>query len=225
MRAGISTAMFLLLLGATSVLAADPKSSDTPTQKDSEPEARSAVYVPPLRGKPRGRVGAGVRSIRDAAPVLYTLVPDHTGQTVSAQPSLFWYVGGELPGDPSFVFTLIDDDHIDPLVEAELPKPSRAGIQQIDLSQHGVHLEPGTEYEWSVALVVDAARRSNDVVAAGWIDRVEPPPTLGASPDARGFAAHGLWYDALAAAEDDTALRDSLLRDAGLEQVLPLQGD
>jgi hypothetical protein len=170
-------------------------------------------------------VGAGVRGIRDAAPVLYTLVPDHTGQTVSAQPSLFWYMGGELPGNPSVVFTLIDDDHIDPLVEAELPKPSHAGIQQIDLSRHGVHLESGTEYEWSVALVVDAARRSNDVVAVGWIDRVEPPTTLGANPDARGFAAHGLWYDALAAAADNAALRDTLLRNVGLEQVLPLQRD
>ena len=115
-------------------------------------------------------------------------------------------------------------------MEAELPKPSHAGIQQIDLSRHGVHLESGTEYEWSVALVVDAARRSNDVVAAGWIDRVEPPPTLGASPDARGFATHGLWYDALAAASDrveaepgDPAprvLRDRLLGEVGLGRAV-----
>ena len=225
MKAGISTAMVLLLLGATSVFAAAADSIDEPTQKKTEQETRSTVYVPPLRGKPRGRVGGGVRGVRDAAPVFYTLVPDHTGQTVSAQPTLFWYLGGELLGAPSFVFTLIDDDHIDPLVEAELPKPTHAGIQRIDLSRHGVHLESGTEYEWSVALVADAARRSNDVVAAGWIDRVEPPAALGASPDSRGFAAQGLWYDALAAAADDAVLRDALLRDVGLFPVLPPQRD
>jgi hypothetical protein len=65
-----------------------------------------------------------------------------------------------------------------------------------------------------VALIRDAERRSNDVTAVGWIDRVEPPPGLGASPDARGYAAHGLWYDALAAG--DPALRDELLREVGL---------
>jgi hypothetical protein len=225
MKAGISTAMVLLLLGATSVLAADPDSIDEPTPNEGKQEIRSAVYVPPLRGRPRARVGGGVRGVRDAAPVFYTLVPDHNGQTVSAQPSLFWYLGGELSGTPSFVFTLIDDDHIDPLVEAKLPKPSQTGIQRIDLSRHGVHLESGTEYEWSVALVGDAARRSKDVMAVGWIDRVEPPAALGTNPGARAFAAQGLWYDAFAAAVDDAALRDALLRDAGLDPVPPLRRD
>ena len=45
------------------------------------------VYKPPLRGKPRARIGGGVRSATADWPSLFVLVPEHTGQTISAQPS------------------------------------------------------------------------------------------------------------------------------------------
>jgi hypothetical protein len=225
MRVSVSTTTILFLLGTLSALADDPTPGEESAQNEPKKEVQSAVYVPPLRGKPRARVGGGVRSGNAASPMIYTLAPDHIGQTVSAQPSFFWLLRGELSNDVAFVFTLIDDAHIDPLVEAELPRPLGEGIQRIDLSGYGVRLEPGTEYEWSVALVVNAESRSNDVVAVGWIDRVEPPVGLGASPDARVFAANGLWYDALAAAADDSSLRDALLRDVGLGPVPPPRRD
>jgi hypothetical protein len=187
------------------------------------------VYKPPRRGKPRARIGGGVRSATADWPALYALAPEHTGQTVSAEPSLFWYVDAPLPEGVPLMFTLFDDTTVDPLLETELPRPERPGIQRVDLAQHGVRLERGREYEWTVALVIDSQRRSNDIVAAGWIDRVEPPPGLEAGEGvsgARVYAEHGLWYDALAAVSDairadpaDPGLRtsrDALLRQVGL---------
>ena len=113
------------------------------------------------------------------------------------------------------------------LVETELPRPEQPGIQRIDLTRHGVRLEPGREYEWTVALVIDRQSRSNDIVAAGWIDRIEPPAGLEAGQGVSGvriYAEHGLWYDALAAVSDairadpaDARLRAS--REAMLRQV------
>ena len=187
------------------------------------------VYKPPLRGKPRARIGGGVRSATADWPSLFVLVPEHTGQTISAQPSLFWYVDGPVPEGVPLMFTVFDDTTVEPLVETELPRPERPGIQRIDLAQHGVRLERGTEYEWTVALVIDPEQRSSDIVAAGWIDRIEPPSALGAGEGASGariYAEQGLWYDALAAASDairadpaDVGLRasrEALLRQVGL---------
>jgi hypothetical protein len=196
------------------------------------PEEGPPVYKPPARGKPRGRVAGGVRGVEAELPSLQVLVPEHAGQTLSDQPSLFWYVDGPPPESARVFFTLIDEASVEPLVEVELERPARAGIYRIDLAEHAVHLERGAEYEWSVVLVVDSGQRSKDVVSSGWIDRVEAPAGLapaGAPHTARAYAECGLWYDALGAASDgvradpaNAALRgerDSLLRQVGLPPV------
>ena len=196
------------------------------------------VYKPPLRGTPRARVGGGVRSATADWPSLYVLVPEHTGQTISAQPSLFWYVDGPVPEGVPLMFTVFEDTTVEPLVETELPRPQRPGIQRIDLARYGVRLERGTEYEWTVALVIDREHRSSDIVAAGWIDRIEPPSDLGAGEGASGariYAEHGLWYDAVAAASnairaDPTnarlrAAREALLRQVGLGMLASAPAD
>jgi hypothetical protein len=208
----------LLALGLSLPAATEPASVAV---APGEARAGELLYHPP-DGKPRERVGGTARGIGANPLALYSLVPEHTGRTVSEQPTLFWYLSGEVPDGASLHFTLIDDASLDPIVEAELPRPAQGGIQRIDLSQHAVKLEPGPEYEWSVALVVDPARRSNDIVTAGWIDRVEAPPDLAGppTPGARSLAAHGLWYDALEAASDDPQLRDELLREVGLGSVV-----
>lgn len=180
--------------------------------------ATPLAYVPPKSvGAPRERtVGAATRSARLPGPTLYSLVPEHTGQTVSAQPSLFWYLDTLPSEDTPVYFTLTNEQEIDPIAEIQLPKVSKAGIQRVDLAQHGIKLEHGTEYEWTIAVVVDPDQRANDIVTAGWVIVVEEP--AGLEPSARSYAAHGLWYDAIAAAPDD--LRAELLRDVGLGKIL-----
>jgi hypothetical protein len=191
------------------------------TKVDSTtPGASSTVlaYVPPPSiGGPRGRtIGAATRSARLPGPTLYSLVPEHTGQTVSTQPSLFWYLDRLPSEDTTVYFTLTTEQEIDPIAEIQLPKVSKAGIQRVDLAQHSIKLELGTEYEWTIAVVVDPDQRANDVVTVGWVVVVEKP--AGLEPTARSYAAHGIWYDAIAAAPDD--FRADLLREVGLGKVL-----
>jgi len=176
------------------------------------------AYVPPQSiGAPRDRnVGAATRSARLPGPTLFSLVPEHTGQTVSAQPSLFWYLDTLPSEDTPVYFTLINEQAIDPIAEIQLPKLSEVGIQRVDLAQHGITLDRDTEYEWTVAVVVDPDQRANDVITAGWVMVVDKPAGLELS--ARSYAAHGLWYDAIAAAPED--FRDELLREVGLGEVL-----
>jgi hypothetical protein len=195
--------------------ASEKSKSETTTPGVS---AALLAYIPPASiGAPRDRtVGAATRFARLPGPILYSLVPEHTGQTVSAQPSLFWYLDTLPSEDTPVYFTLTNEQEIDPIAEIQLPKVAKAGIQRVDLAQHGIKLERGTEYEWTIAVVVDPDQRANDVVTAGWVIVVEEP--AGLEPSARSYAAHGLWYDAIAAAPDD--FRADLLRDVGLGKIL-----
>jgi hypothetical protein len=191
--------------------------------------SRAPVYRPPSRGKPRARVGGAVRGARSSRPTLTALVPEHTGLTVSGSPSLFWYLDVVPQRDAALVFTLTDEESVDPVVETALAQPEGTGIQRIDLAALGVELSPEREYQWSVALVIDAQQRARDIVAVGYVLRVDAPVALaGGEPHAaREYAAHGLWYDALTAASDRVHSepespearrdRDGLLRQAGLE--------
>lgn len=210
MRRLAHLALFLplaLSLSAKDAIAADPAPT-TSTAVKSAP-----VYKPPARGKPRGRVGGGSRGAGSTLPALIALVPDHTGETLAAQPSLFWSLTPLPPATAKLVFVLTNDASIEPLVEAELARPTTAGIQRIDLASYGVELRTGMEYEWSVAITLDPARRSRDVVTVGWIERAEPPAGL-ETTDPAALAVAGFWYDAFATAPAE--LRQSLLRDAGL---------
>jgi hypothetical protein len=156
-----------------------------------------------------------------------TLAPGQLARTISPSPVLFWHIDS-VPGPGiELVFSMTDYRQTEPVAEITLAPPQRAGIQRVDLVQHGVELEIGVEYDWAVALVVDPERRSRDIIANAYIERVPTP--VGLSGDRCGFESCvelGLWYDALAAisdaieaAPDDAALREQrrqLLSQAGL---------
>jgi hypothetical protein len=209
----------------------EPKKDDLRTAEEPAPPAEAPTYRPPLRGKPRARVAGGVRGVGRGLPRIQVLTPPHTGRTVSSTPSFFWHLDRPLPPGADLVFTLVDEAGVEPLVEAPLEAPAGPGIQRIDLADYGVSLARGVEYEWSVVVVVDPDRRSLDVVSTGWVDRVEAPEPFedGAPSAAHAYAAHGIWYDALAAASDRIeadpddagalAWRDALLRQVGLDRA------
>ena len=186
-----------------------PTGSTKPT---GTPEAVRPVSAPltgplyklPKVGKPRRRVGGGRRGPAEDLPELFTLVPEHVGLTVSAYPTLYWYIDDDAEGDLAFELTLIDDESIQPLIDARLAKPKSAGLQAINLAEHGVELAPGQEYQWSVALVVSDATRSRNVISTGWVERVADSNGVAAQAQAAGpegaAAVYGdaaLWYDAL----------------------------
>ena len=211
-------------LGAT---AQQPKGSTNKTSTAIESvvahPSPAIGYRPPRRGAPRARVGGGLRG-SVAQPTLVALAPEEIAGTGSATPSLFWYIDALPAQDTELVFTLSEEDSIEPLVEARIERPLRAGVHRIRLDELGVRLEAGTEYEWAVSLVVDPSRRSQDVIARGYIQRVGPATALPAGDTS------DLWYDALASVTDalhanpaDTGLRhacDALLRQAGLDDSL-----
>ncbi len=188
--------------------------AQTPTTTVAVP-----TYKPPLRGAPGGRVGGGTRGSGREVFVLSVLAPDHSGLTVSEQPSLYWFIskGTSLPME----VTVMDPRTTRPVLETRLTGAVEPGVHRIRLADHGARLEPGVLYWWYVTIVPDPNRRSRDILAGGTIERVEPPAELRAKlgqarreEAPRLYAEAGLWYDALTALSDliDAAPQDAALR-------------
>jgi len=236
--ASVSAAMlFAVAAGAADESKSDANSEAATAEEALATVAKSAprpVYQPPKLGKPARTVGGGSRGSRDKVPALFVVAPEHVGRTSSENPSLFWFVD-RVP-DPSIriEFTLLDEDSVEPLVETVLPTPKRAGVHRIRLSDYGVKLDPGAEYEWSVSLITDPNERSKDIVATSWIDRVSESDQLKSRLASEGasatvFADEGLWYDAIGAVSDEiegdpsnlqlAEQRADLLRQVGLDVI------
>jgi hypothetical protein len=209
---------------------AQQKPAETVTS-DAKGGSSSAVYKPPLRGAPGGRVGGGTRGTGREAFVLSVLAPPHTGLTTNEQPVLYWFISS--PSSHPVELTLVDPQKTDPLIELKIQPPVAAGVHQVRLAEHGVKLEPTVAYQWYVAVMPDTGRRSKDILAGASLERVAMPPDLvsklskAAKADRPAvYAGEGIWYDAIASlnelideAPQNAALkaqRAALLREVGL---------
>lgn len=199
-------------------------------------------YVPPKRGIPRSTQGTGSRGCPQSAPIsLSLLIPnDHTAETVAGRPTFFWQVSN-VPSEP-VEFALVEEGVAEPIVVQQV-QIQRSGIVPLELPPSAPELTPGKEYRWSVSLICNQNRRSNDVFAQGWIQRVAPSAELRQQLDeiaadssadalrqrAAIYASSGVWYDAIAALSaaqeqnpSDASLQTdliALLDQAGLAQV------
>ncbi len=210
---------------------ASPALASFPEQTKS-----SFKYVPPYRGTPRQTQGTGSRGGEESQDlVLELLIPkDHTAQTLSGHPSFFWYVS-EIPTEP-VEFSLVESGVAQPIFVQQI-RLQKAGIVRMEMPKNLPELVPGKEYRWSVSLIGNANRRSNDTFAQGWIKRVPGTPALeqqlASAKTARAraaiYAEAGFWYDGLnaistaqAANPTDPSIREdflSLLAQAGLKEV------
>ena len=171
---------------------------------------------------------------------MHALVPDHVARTLSASPSLYWYLSADT--DLANEFVLNDQVSVDPLLTLRLPPPLVAGIRGVDLAAHDIVLEPGKEYRWFVSLSTRESESSGDLVARGAILRIAPDGDLLATLESdpfgergRIYAERGLWYDALAfisrgveRAPQDVRLRElraGLLEQGGLLEAADYDRD
>ncbi|WP_353571192.1 DUF928 domain-containing protein [Candidatus Albibeggiatoa sp. nov. BB20] len=230
---------------ADSPLMYTPKVDGAPTRRvGGGTRGGLQMFTPKVDGAPSRRVGGGTRGLSDSAsiPTLAVIAPEHTGLTISQQPTLYWYISNNV--DVPFRFTLTYDDSeieagkvsledsIDPVLETKIADPA-SGIQGIDLSKHDVSLKPDIVYRWAISMVAEGMR-SNDIVTEGTIKLINKPDNLDtelSNADEKRFAhvyaQEGIWYDAIDSlsemiskypnekqfAED----RDSLLKQVGLD--------
>jgi len=223
---------------ALPVFAGDVIKVATETEKPGGSSKRR-LYMPPanlapLREKTRVQSGA-TRSAR-APTTLRAVAPEHTGFTIKAQPTLFWYSSRRVDVPVEIVIEAAEGPLAAPLVDKRFQPPFEAGLHSVSLAELGISLETGREYSWRVIVVVDEARRSNDVYAGANIARVQEPEAFAstlssasAEEHPRIYASAGLWYDALSsierlrhAASDGAKVRADcrdLLDEQSLQQV------
>jgi hypothetical protein len=177
------------------------------------------VYKPPKRGAPGGRVGGGTRGIQRDVFVLSVLAPDHSGLTISEQPSLYWFISG--PTSLPVELTVTDRDGGQAILETRLQGPVQAGVHRVRLADHNIHLKQGVTYQWFVTVIPDSDRRSKDILAGGTIERVDVPDDLKAKLTTANkselfplYSEAGLWYDAVATVSEmiEATPQDQTLR-------------
>ena len=235
MKALVTVITLCLALATVASYAAEEDSADKAAAKSkTEKSAPMPLFKPTNLGAPMTRLGGATRSATGSVPRTEALVPEVAGHTLQAQPVLYWYLAGKT--DERIDFALIGVDPINPIREVTLEGPFEPGIQRIRLSDHGVTLQPGLEYQWFVRVIPNAEQRLYDRVVGGGIQRLEPSGELDAKlASAQPGNAHyvlaeaGIWYDALdslsmqieAAPENENlrAQRAALLDQVGLEDV------
>lgn len=247
MRTRIAVVFIMLfslsLSHQSSAESAEGDSNGKTISKDTETLAFE--YKPPKRGAPVARVGGGTRGVGiDSSSRLCVVTPDdHVGLAAKSQPVLFWYLSKLPPGKPSLnikiEFTINEEGSVNPLKEVNLGRIDKPGFYRINLSDIGISLQQGMEYDWSIAIVFDPEQRSKDIVATSSIKRVainndvkEKLATATKREAVKIYAEEGLWYDALAEIDDAIAAnpnddsileaRESLIKQVGLSWILPI---
>jgi hypothetical protein len=204
--------------------AAGPATAPATQPSDKSTVAELLDFSPTASDAP-SRLTAGVarsggRDQTDPTFDFEILVPPGSYASATTSPTLFWYTTKPTPRP--FRITLVDDQQAK-VYEAEYRDPLCAGIQRLDLSKVGVKLTPGKRYKWMLEFFgpasgnVDTSRKSvaylqvlpPDNAAVTELSKLSEP-----SQRIRYSAEHRLWYDFLAAAQEqiDRDPADSQLR-------------
>ena len=217
----MKTHLYAVALLAIASLAPLHVESATPAPAAADPD--DVVLVPPKETasdvKPHV-INGGSRGAAADEPTIAVLSPDQVALTIQARPTLYWYQSKD--SKAACEVTLVQHHTPKPLLLLTTPAPSTAGVHSFRLANFGVELKPGAIYSWSVAVVLDPASRSADVVANGVIKRIPETPELAAelaaAPDHSKpaiYARNSLFYDALQSLSDqiDQSPQDQTLRD------------
>ncbi len=164
------------------------------------------TYVPRNTGSPNNRYGGATRGCSvTSGKTLIALIPNEAAFTTAKLPSLLFYV----PQNSAKRLELILQDSSGNDIYATNITPNKnAGIVRLNLATFpGIPaLENDREYRWYFTLVCDGKDRSGDISVSGFVKKVALDPILvkelqAAKPGDRAYlyAAHGIWYDALAA--------------------------
>lgn len=161
-------------------------------------QAPAPLYQSRFADAPPARVGQASRS-GGANVQLVVLAPDRKGASATASPRLGWFLSGDSTKPLEIVVQQRGADT--PLFERRIESAGAGGYYSFDLAESGVRLEPGKEYEWSVALINDPARRASDQFSKGVVQYVpasEAAPAGAPEAVVSAYLARGYWYDAIA---------------------------
>jgi Domain of Unknown Function (DUF928) len=177
------------------------------------------TYIPrtPRSEKPRETQASTSRGCPyNLSGLIVPLAPStHVGLTVSARPTLLFALVRKSPVPIKLVVAAIDGR--EPLLEQPLSFDT-PGIKRVSLPSE-IELETNKEYIWSIVLICNRVRPSENPAAQAFIQRVVPDSNLiarlnkASSSQERSqiYAANGIWYDAIALLQNNPLLIQELM--------------
>jgi hypothetical protein len=155
------------------------------------------------QGLPGRRVGGGTRGeCNFGEKTLTALIPtNNLGLTVAANPKFFFFI--PQTSDSQVVEFVLNDETDNPIYETTFKTTGTSGVISLSVPD-SARLEIGKKYHFYVSVICDAQDRAQDVSIDGWIERVEPSPTLASKLEkvaplerAALYAADDIWHEAL----------------------------
>lgn len=177
------------------------------------------VYNPPSPGEPTSEEtssGATRGCQKDLAGIVTLLAPTrHVGLTVSSRPTLFFYLSKKSP--VPVLLTLAAIDGRKAIVEKRLALES-PGLKSFSLPPE-VKLEEGKKYVWTITLVCNWVRVSENFDVQRSIKRVAVSkplekqlakvPRTNTRERGRLYAENGIWYDAVTNLAKDNSQKEA----------------
>ena len=204
------TAILLAMLTLVRCALAQPTTAPSPAEMAAEddwaPTGLAPLDVPKGLSNPTAlQANTTGRGQADDGVQLAVLAPEAVGKTSRTQPVLAWHLSK--PSNLPVIISISEAGNPTPLKRWQINAPQQAGFHRIDLAKENVSLVIGPTYEFVVALVQDPRRRSRDVVAIGYVQRVAADPAMDAKlarlrriERVEPLAAADLFYDAAAEA-------------------------
>ncbi|AFY81530.1 DUF928 domain-containing protein [Oscillatoria acuminata] len=140
-------------------------------------------------GAPGRRIGGGTRgTCPKSASGMIALVPENNlGLTLSNNPTFLFYVpkiDGVNPGQIEMEFLLVDEsdpENVQEIYQQSVPLPTVGGTVALTLppDENLPPLQVNQFYSWYFSLICNPKASDPSILSlGGWIERVEPSPTL-----------------------------------------------
>jgi hypothetical protein len=177
------------------------------------------AYKPrPGRKRTQARKPGGYRgdSCNQSQDPITLLVPrDHVPLTTAKHPTFFWNINTI---SQPIRFTIYRPGQPRPIYVQNIT-PKTPGIIALSLPETAKSLKIGVQYRWTVSVMCDRSRPSENIYAKAWIERVESSNTGNKSSCLSNYAQSGIWYDALSCQRKSTEEFWSLLNQVKLLEI------
>ncbi|MGI0488944.1 DUF928 domain-containing protein [Pantanalinema rosaneae CENA516] len=187
--------------------------------------AMAQEYVPPNRGIPGRREGAGTRGncLKGSKPLMPLVPGDAFSAGISDQPTFFWYVPSVVSSQttpPRAEFKLFDGTTSIHSGAVDLMGGGKVISYRLPATVANTALQPGKDYRWQFSVICNVNGTRSISFVEGTFQRLQPSDDLmnqlnSSAPDERPkvLAAAGVWQDAIAtlAAQRCTRMQDSKL--------------
>ncbi len=161
---------------------------------------RAKEYKPrPGRKRTQVRQPGGYRGntckAQEQAPLTLLVPEDHVPLTTSSHPTFYWYMNTTLstpirltiqePGQPSLIYV-------------RNWSQGMSGVYAMKLPATVNPLQVGKQYRWTVTVICNPKKPSENIYAKAWIERVKKPNIISNNRSClESYAESGIWYDAL----------------------------